>query len=75
MATPAPKLQIEIHITHQDCLNAAAWRETTKEAGFPPFEPVLHERYNTAAIYLKCVACGTVIRHSTGHTNEGIDPS
>jgi len=73
MATP--KLQVNIFISHQDCLNAEPWRVQTHNVGFPPFEPVLHERYDPESIYLKCEACGTVIRHTTRPNNEGIAPS
>jgi hypothetical protein len=56
-------LSLEIHVTHQDCLNAETWRKATGQSGFPIFEPVLHERYNANRTYLKCQACGTVISH------------
>jgi len=69
--TVAPThLSLEIHVTHQDCLNAEAWRESTGENGFPIFEPVLHERYNANRTYLKCQACGTVISHALGNVTD-----
>ena len=68
-ATPT-HISLEIHVTHQDCAKAAAWREATIRNGFPIFEPVLHERYNANRTYMKCQACGTVISHAIGNTTD-----
>lgn len=69
------KLITETYLDHQDCLNAEAWRKTTSQPGFPTFTPVLQERFDPNMVYMKCDACGTVVRHTVRQRNIGVDIS
>jgi hypothetical protein len=69
------KLITETYLDHQDCLNAEEWRKKTGQFGFPPFTPVLQERYDTNRVHMKCDACGTVVCHTVRQRNIGVDIS
>jgi hypothetical protein len=65
-----PHLRIELYLEHHNCPLAAEWRKAHNEDGFPPFKPVLSQRYNTNKVYLDCEGCGTTISHSIAPADD-----